>query len=247
MNLEKDYTDLIERYLDGEMVAQEQSAFEKQIAESPSLAKEVHLQKTLRNGIANQPTSIYQILRQVEQERAEMAKKKTRILNRRRMWGAGIAAGLALLLLVFFPGQFDKEAFQARYGIDLFEIERGGNPLYPKIQAAYEEGAYEEGLSMIRELQQTGASNPKYLRFLESGFYLEMRDSARTISSLTDIVEDNSVDNLYADMANQQLAMAYVVFDDTDQAIEILEQMEKDESLSPKQRSDIRAMLADLR
>ena len=55
MNPETDYTEIIERYLDGEMDQSEEKAFKEKIANNPDLAKEIELHKTIRFGVENQP------------------------------------------------------------------------------------------------------------------------------------------------------------------------------------------------
>ena len=94
---------IIEQYLGGNLDAEEQTAFEKRLADDPQLAREVNLHRKIHEELGNAPKrNLRAKLDQLRQEFTEEEKNKVISINRKRQWRIALSIAAGFLLLSFF-------------------------------------------------------------------------------------------------------------------------------------------------
>jgi len=149
------YTEIIDKYLDGEMTPEEATAFEQQVKTDPDLAYEIKLHQLAIEGVQHSEDTDFQEFKSrmeaIENEIAEEEKKETpkpqmEVIrdegekdnegnaNRRiRRWAMRIAAVLIPLLLLYFLFPFTQKENNplAATGTKLIELHVGGSKGVP--------------------------------------------------------------------------------------------------------------------
>lgn len=165
------YKEMIERYLEGDLTAEERIAFEQQLQQDPALAAELALHKKIHAEM--QQHTLHEKKQQelnttITSLNKEFFKQPAPVRRIKRWWyaAAGVAAAVVLLLVWnLFSGteSFDNKKLFAYYAKNPEELpggERGGaaDSLRLKAAALYNSQDYRNALPLLRTLT---AANPE--------------------------------------------------------------------------------------
>ncbi len=223
----------IAAYLDEAMSPEERQAFEERVSNDPALAREVRTMKALRDD-----SRMYFRQKALSQQIAKQNEtSQTRPLWRQRTFqiSLAIAAGIAFFLLIrpilFVEQTQDHEALFAQYFEAYDEsglmTERGDTSdidLWKEAGNAYQQGDYAAAAtSFMTIIQEDSTFIPA--RFYLANSLLAARAIEEAIPHLTFIVERD--DFLYGRQSRWLLALAYVHTQASEQAIPILEELQR--------------------
>ncbi len=143
------YTEIIDKYLDGEMAPEEAAAFEQQVKNDPDLANEVKLHQLAIAGVQHSEDArlqefksrIAEVENEIAAEEKETPKPQMEVIRNKeekdnrqiRLWAMRIAAVLIPLLLLYFLFPFTQKENNplADTGTKLIELYVGGSKGVP--------------------------------------------------------------------------------------------------------------------
>jgi tetratricopeptide (TPR) repeat protein len=251
MNPETDYTDLIERYLDGEMEPAEKNEFEEKLANNAELAEELALHQTIRFGVENQPLmeegDPYGVRAFAEEAKAIRAKKK--LINLRlRYGGVAVAAVISILILINlgstpnYQSQIPDPFTQARSVEQKEQIQ--------KLDEAYDNGQYEAGLqrvdSLIAHQDDSLGLNSYFLRYLKGHFYLKQSRLTEAIATFESLVAKNRPENSYFMKSYWCLGIAQGLSGDEEAARQTFQTLLQHPDLKPREKEEYEGRLKKL-
>jgi len=226
-------TELIMRYLDGDMRGMEKDEFEKRLASDEGLQQELAGLQMAKDAV-----KLYGLKQQIASVRSEMKEAGTGGAVVRKMsttrsivrYGLAVAAGILVIAISvlaynFFslsPGKLFSEKYNA------FELStlRGGAEASTAIEDAYREKKYSEVVNLSAE--RTGLTVAD--KFLTGVSYLELDSVSKSITLLKEVVnEDQRADRpVYKDEAQYYLALSYLKNRDYDKAIDLMTAIHND-------------------
>ena len=205
--------DLIERYVENKLSAEEKEVFENQLKEDQALREETSSFKTVIGGIKSSQRSA--LLNQIKEVDAEMPKAMKTVslfdfsMARKESiyW---IAASIVLTLCIggyFFSNQARKsdELFAQYFSPDTLKIKR----LSPEVSNQYQKGNYAAAVKALNQLHKsfddtTNATN----LFYKGNAYLALKDPEKAIECFQKVLD--SPNGVYKKESEWYLALSYV-------------------------------------
>ena len=187
-----DYT-IIDRYLQGELSAEEQADFELRLQSDAALAAQLNFRQQANTYLRTQ-----QKLPDLEKKMASLSKdyfatadkaKIRRLARRRLFYVVGVAAAIALLLLVWNPFSSGNMYGTFADHPPLALVERAGNEATAaQAEEALEAGNYKVAYELLRTLSQATPSDPQLqlalgISALETDRFAEAEASFSTLAT----------------------------------------------------------------
>ncbi len=208
-------------YLDNNLEGQSLEEFENQMATDLELQKEVKTYSRLRDGvIAYGELTLKEELEVIHQN--TFAEKHHQV-KRLRRWGAIAASILFVIAFAWWWNSTQNKAnlFEKYYAIYTIPVNSRGTTSEVKLLAAnelYQQGNYKEAVSLFEEIE-----NPDGRVILASGIcYLELNQLETAQALFTNLINSPDQD-IYQNLAQWYLALAYLKQEDTTNAQKWLE------------------------
>jgi tetratricopeptide (TPR) repeat protein len=224
-------TELIERYLDNELSADEKARFERRLGSEAGLAEEVHLQRQLREGLRASGRSRLLGLLADEDRRMDEYHPPAQVIRfddatRQRFYWAAAAILLLLipLYLILGPGRRDDKLFAAYFKPYQGVSVQAGDPLAQAMQE-YRQHDYAQALPILERLLGEGSAEDTTL-FFKGNASLALEQTPGAISSFRQILT-NPKHPFYQE-AQWYLALAYLQDGSEDEAKTQLQSVAKD-------------------
>ncbi|HSW67177.1 MAG TPA: tetratricopeptide repeat protein [Bacteroidales bacterium] len=220
------YSLLIDRYLSGEMEADERKQFEQELKSNIRLAKEFRLSQDIDLMLADE--AMIDFSRKLADVHRLRAKQRgVRFLLRRfhKRWYYA-AASIVLVVITagmlyfLFPSRFTNEKiFSMYYSSDqVMSVTRSGsNHLFDAVYK-FQQKDYEGALVLFEEILSADTANIA-VRFYSGVANIETGRYDEAISTFRAIIRHQ--DNLYIEHATWFLALTYLKNFQTDEAIEV--------------------------
>jgi len=225
-------TELLMRYLDGEMRGMEKDEFEERLASDEGLQQELAGLQMAKDAV-----KLFGLKQHIASVRSEMKEAGTGVVVRKMStirsivrYGLAVAAGIlviaiSVLAYSFFslsPGKLFSEKYNA------FELStlRGGAETSTAIDDAYREKKYSDVVNL--SAKKTGLTVED--KFLAGVSYLELDSMSKSITILKEVInEDQHADRpVYKDEAEYYLALSYLKNRDYDKAIDLMTAIHND-------------------
>lgn len=233
-----DNTGRIDRYLNGNMEAEEKQAFDAEVASNPQLAEEFILQREMtdflrrkegRNALQNQLSDIGSDYFKSAQEPAKIVQMPQRRL--RWIMTASAAAVIALLLVWQFllaPTLYDQYAKYAP--LALAEKSATTNVDWSQTEAAFNAGDYKTAETQIAQYL-TAYPNDQLARLYLGICKMEL-DQLQEAQQIFQTFANADVS--LKDYADWYLALSYLKADDTQSCQKVLQEITPNSSLYDK-------------
>jgi tetratricopeptide (TPR) repeat protein len=216
---EEDYK-LLDQYLQGELPDDQKKAFEERLQTDEALAAELELRQQMHTYLrtqARQP-ALEEAMQNLGNTYFSQDGKSAKILpiGRRRLYlGLGIAAAIALLLLIWNPfGTGNLYKAYAKHP-PLALVEKGDTrTLAQQAEVAYQEQDYAKAYSLLNELTDLSSKNVQ----LQLALGISALETGRTTKArqlFEELAEGNSALRNYG---RWYLALSYLKTEEFDQA-----------------------------
>jgi tetratricopeptide (TPR) repeat protein len=214
-------TELIERYLDNELSADEKARFESRLGSEAGLAEEVYLQRQLREGLRAAGRNRLLDMLATEDRQMDEYHPPAQVIRfddatRQRFYWAAAAILLLLipLYLVLVPGRRDDKLFAAYFKPYQGVSVRAGGPLEQAMEE-YRQRDYAQALPILERLLGEGSAEDTTL-FFKGNASLALEQTPDALSSFRQILT-NPKHPFYRE-AQWYLALAYLQDGATDEA-----------------------------
>ncbi|HSC39021.1 MAG TPA: hypothetical protein VLD19_14160 [Chitinophagaceae bacterium] len=227
MNENSTHSELLIRYIDGELEDTEKAAVEKQIASDAALRQELDglllsLDAIRQYGLQQQVKAVRAAMRQERQPAPVMRMNRRPLLSSLR-----IAASVLVLLGATFIYQYSRLSNVHLYNDNytpfvLHESRSAGTPVTP-LQKAYKDNRPETVLQLFKQLSAPAAED----YFLAGNAYLQQRQPAEAIRCflLQQQQNEGQHTHLFEDDADYYLALGYLRLNETGRALSLFEKM----------------------
>lgn len=227
----------IDRYVNGEMSAEEVNVFEQRMRENGALAEEVLMHRDVLVGM-NHYFNL-ELKKTLQEEEARLKKKPVNFYK----W-MGIAASIILLIavayFVLFTGQTDPQQLYAQYYNPYPNIvvpaQRSGNSTVNPGLGLYEAGNYTEALQVFNQKIAEGEGET-YVLFYAGIAALNTHEETDAIAYLEEVV--NRQDTTFANPAQWYLGLTYLKSGQTQEAAQIFEEIKASGNDYSQRASDI--------
>ena len=230
MNLKTQYTEIIDRYLDGELSGEELASFRKQLLTNDDLRRELKLQQEINNALGE--TEIVGLRNQLKEiHKGQHSGRKEISLPRRimasRISQLAAASILILLSLTVFTNIFKSELtaneklFSQYY--DKYEplnVRASSSPadeIYLNAVNAYNKEDYEQALVLFEEVLDSD-QNRMEANIMSGVSNMELSKYKNASGSFEKVIDHNN--NLFIEDAQWYLGFCYLKTDHTEKAIE---------------------------
>ena len=220
------YSLLIDRYLSGEMEADECKQFEQELKSNIRLAKEFRLSQEIDRMLTDEEMIDFgRKLADVHRRRAAQRGVRFSLRKFHKRWYYA-AASIVLVVITagmlyfLFPGRFTNEKiFSMYYSSDqvMSATRSGNNHLFDAVYK-FQQKDYEGALVLFEEILAADTANIA-VRFYSGVAKIETERYDEAISTFRAIIRHH--DNLYIEHATWFLALTYLKNIQTDEAIEI--------------------------
>ncbi|MCG8701408.1 MAG: hypothetical protein MI922_25375 [Bacteroidales bacterium] len=244
MNNLEENIDLIERYLDNRLSAEELTEFEQRKIDDKKFNELVTEMNTLVQGIRfsereklrKELADLEAGLPEVETEVEAKTEKSKVIFLKRRVFQMAVAASIVIAFGLFYvlrptalSGDDIFNEFYKPYPNIIHGVERSVIPeltLEQKAYYNYEAGNYQEAIALFDEFLQEN-SNDNYARFYKAVSYMGLGDYVQTIPQLEVLIaEDIELIN----QAQWYLGLALVKTEQNEKATEVLTKLSQSTS-----------------
>lgn len=210
--------DRIDRYLAGQLSAEEQQQFETALAADNDLQADLHYRQDLKVVLkAVGREALRRELQELETGNAQTAAGRTRSLRQFQPWYLAVAAAVAILVaavLLLYPDRQNPQELFAQnfqpYPNVLVPIDRSEGPSTQKPDAQafayYEQGEYAQALPLLEQLA-TDSTSAKY-DFYVANCQLQLNQLTRAIPLLQSLAQSDT--DHFAPHAQWYLALAYL-------------------------------------
>ncbi len=228
-----DETARIEKYLDGQMSAEERADFEKKISETPTLKEELQLHKEMRQFLSKRDKRLQleQQLQQIEAEYFSQHSQAGKTVERltsvfRRHWAImAMAASFALLITAYFlfrTSLYDQ--FATHPPLALVEKSASQEQLQYEAETAFNSQHYEQAEGLLEQLLHNYPDNDLIRIYLgiakmEVGKVQEARELFTKVAS-----EDPAV----REFAQWNLVLSYLKTGDKERCRELARKFSQD-------------------
>ena len=250
MKSQINYSEFIERYLDGEMTAQELIWFEKELDSNEWLQNELNLRKKVNQAILDESSMKYKD--ELEEAYADYINDDKVSSDRKRKF---IVAGSALisvvagaiLILNLTGKQYTNEQLFDRY-YKSYEpnttFRSADNELNSDLVLAmrfYENREYNEALKLFERILVNDPSRIG-VNFYSGVSQMEIENYELAGKSFDKVIDDRY--NMYIEQAEWYLSLCYIITGQDENAAHLLEKIINDNSFY---RKEARSMLKKLR
>lgn len=237
MSLSNAMKELLDRYLDGDLSAEERTAFEAQANTHPELSQEISLHRLVQSTLSNKAESdLLNNLQQIRAERhhAEHKKSEPKVRTMRPIRWIAAAASILILAIAawwIFPGPDSSTPLtQAQAWIEADQLNRTEmsseeDPVQKGIQY-YNAGQFENAIEAFAQYDQQTVPPDWEVRIFLGKAYLQTQnysDARKTLSS----VETSG--SLYQNEAKWWLALLDIITKQPAAAIQRLEKLAKED------------------
>ncbi|MGI9542038.1 MAG: tetratricopeptide repeat protein [Cyclobacteriaceae bacterium] len=211
----------VRKYLQGKMTAEEVSQFENRIANDPSFAEEVQLNRELLESMNHHFRSKLKERLSHEDNKAIPLNDKPRKPNFRRVWV--MAASVALIAVAsyfLFSDDPDHEQLYNQYHITYYNVVQGSTRSGESDAAVqafqyYDQGNFKEAADGFAALVLEEEKNFDWL-FYQGLSNLEIQESEAAIDAFEKVLEAST--NEWIEPAQWYLGLAYLQADNTKEA-----------------------------
>jgi hypothetical protein len=231
-NSTQDMSELLVRYLDGELEEDEKTNLEQKLATDNSLREELENLRISREavkyyGLKEKVATVHQqMMKEMKPQATIRSINSTRRIFR---YSIAVAASIVLVFLAFMAYDYftlsSEKVFANNYQSYELTTFRGNEQL-TAVEKAYKEKNYQEVIS----LQQTPAQNDIGSNFLAGMSNLELNNTENSILNFKKVIDLNKASgtNLWQDQAEFYLALAFLKNKDHDSSIELLQKIKDD-------------------
>ncbi|MBN2519711.1 MAG: tetratricopeptide repeat protein [Bacteroidales bacterium] len=229
MKNQLEYSEFIERYLDGEMTGHELIWFEKELDANDQLQSELHLRKKVGNAIADHRLIDF---RKELDEAYALYQESTGVAHTRPKRLFQVAGVMSVALLAVFlvlnltmknvnnQRLFDKyyEPYEANMTFRAADVDM--NATLKTAMQYYENKNFTEALKLFEQILQSDPGRVG-LNFYSGISRMEMKEYESAGTSFNKVVDDKY--NLYIEQAEWYLSLCYIVTGQDEKALELLE------------------------
>lgn len=225
MNEKLKYALLIDRYLNGEMDAEELHSFEEELQYNDELYVDLQFEKDIehilsRNDILEFRDKVNKIVDEAREEKPRG--RVIRIASRRMQL---IAASIAILIAVsaslyfLYPRSYSNDKlFSMYYDSDRpVHVSRSGDASLVEALRHYQQKDYENAIVLFNEILDEQPANFS-IRFYTGISYIETKQFSKAIEYFTHIIDHNN--NLYVEPSEWYLGLSYLGNEQPDMAIQ---------------------------
>jgi tetratricopeptide (TPR) repeat protein len=231
MNENATPSELLIRYLDGELDSAETAAAERQIAADTALQEELAGLRLAKEAVHHY--GVQQTVRSVRSGMKQEEQPAPVVRLNRRVWrnSLRVAAGIIIVLGATFIYQYSQlsntRLYEDNYKPFLLHESRGADAT-SVLQQAYKAGQPGKVIQLYRAMKNPGAAD--YL--LAGNALLEEGQPAEATQCFLLLQQQNTLSHthLYEDDAEYYLALSYLRGGEVDQALPLFERMHADET-----------------
>ena len=238
--------EIIEKYIDGELVGQELINFEKLLESNADIKRNYQLSLEINNSILEDDIMLLRENLDFMYKNEPKVKRLPNSFTRRKFYYAAASAALLLAsggIIKYITGSdLDNVAVFEKYytPYEVAVIYRSGNAEVDRILLnalqKYEEKDFGEALILFEKVLKSGKDDLSVN--LYSGIsYIEEEKFNNAANSFEKIIANN--DNLFIEQAKWYLAMCYIITEKTDEAELILKELIKSESYYKSQSAKV--------
>ncbi|MBV1923034.1 MAG: tetratricopeptide repeat protein [Flavobacteriaceae bacterium] len=231
--------DLIEKYISGNLTAEETNEFNRLCEADIAFKEEVKFHENLQKVTAHEDNIAFkETLKTFEKE------QKSNKRNPRIWWIAASFIGILIITYIFSFQQTSHEVLFAEnfepYRNVIQPIVRGeqDETLKTKAFVAYENKEYEKAIQNFSELKVI--EKESYPIFYLANSYLALQDSENAISLLQDYI---NTEGMLKDKAKWYLGLSYLSNEETEKAISIFEEISNSKSYNHEKATSLLAKL----
>jgi tetratricopeptide (TPR) repeat protein len=241
MKNQLDYSEFIERYLDGEMTGQELIWFEKELDSDEWLQKEVRLRQKVNQAILDEDSMRFGD--ELENAYAAFMDNSGSHSHRKRkiiIGGSVLATAIVafILILGLTSREYTNEQLFERYYKPYesnMTFRSADNELNPDLVLAmqlYENENYNEALKLFERILQ---NDPKRvgLNFYSGISQMEIKEYDQAGRSFNKVIDDRY--NMYMEQAEWYLSLCYIITNQDDKAVRLLEKISSDNGFFHKE------------
>jgi tetratricopeptide (TPR) repeat protein len=206
--------DMISRYVDGEMTAEEKQAFEQQLMQDAELKKEVELYREVNVALQSQlhpdegEKALRLTLEDLRQQHFKTSGAKVIQMRRNRWLAAAAAAAVILAVLIWSPWiQFDLYSQFAQ--IEMSTMAERGTPadsLKQEVVQKFNNKKFEEAIPMFETILAQDSADA-YHRYFYAIALLETDQVEKSRAELTQLYNGTSI---YRYDAAYYMALSYL-------------------------------------
>ncbi|MEM7549579.1 MAG: tetratricopeptide repeat protein [Bacteroidota bacterium] len=234
--MKKDYQDLIEKYLEGDLEGIELKNFEKKLENIPELKREITLQKEIREALLEKDVDEFRTKLQTFKKVGGIEKQKSNPSTLTISLLYKVAASVLLILssalvvfLIFFNKPSNHELFNEYFiPYDNLVVSRGSsseNPQLNKAMSLYDIGKYRKAIEAFKNTKQ---ENSVVASFYMGVSYLSIGDTENSINKFSEVIESDN--EILAEVAMWYKALAMIKKEDVEAAKKILKQLTTSEN-----------------
>lgn len=222
MTTKLEYTQLIERYLDGEMTIEERIWFEQELKVDEQLALEFRLEIQIHEALSQE--DIIDFLGKLQKASSQIkGERKPHVVPLYRRT-ARVAAIITLLislsgiLYLTLPRDYSSEKlFEHYYSYQRNEgVTRSGNTNLVEAVLRFQSGDFNGAVSMFDVILTEDSSNIA-VQFYNGIAHIELQNYDEAIASFEYIIGHNQ--NLYVDHAEWYLGLCYLRMNEEEKAV----------------------------
>jgi tetratricopeptide (TPR) repeat protein len=230
MKNQLDYSEFIERFLDGEMGEQELIWFKKELEQNPALQQEVNLRRKVNLAIADErmmflKDQLEEAYHSLEKGRETVTPAKARPL----VTGAvllSVFAGAIVLISVFLRNPSNEKIFDKYYKpYESTLIFRSSDMEHSDLKEAmqkYQHGDYKGALVLFEKIVKDDPSKTG-LNFYSGISHMEEKNYDDAGQSFNKVIQDRY--NIFYEQAEWYLALCYLITDKDEKAAGMFEKI----------------------
>jgi predicted Zn-dependent protease len=219
--------DMISRYVDGEMTAEELKDFEQQLQQNSELKKEVELYKEVNDVLKQKlhPAADEMALREtLEEMRNEYFKPKAKIISFKKVTMWVVSAAAVLLLFVFIWSPWKQDLYKQFASIEMAPVAERGNAadsLLKKATVDFNDKKFNEAIPSFETILKNDTAN-SYVHYYYAIALLQNDQVNKSRYELIQLYNGNS---LFKYDAAFYMALSYVKVKDNVKAKEWLDKI----------------------
>ena len=235
-----DYSEFIERYLDGEMSGHELTWFEKELDSNEWLQSELNLRKKVNMAILKDKFMQY---RDELEEAYAVTQGGENVIPRKRKrvyWGGSLVATILIAAVLYFSlsesNVSHEKLFNQYYkpfesNMTFRSADNNLNSSLSKAMQLYENKNFADALVLFEEILQ---SDPDRVGLnLYSGISrMELHEYEKAGTSFDKVINDQF--NLYIEQAEWYLSLCYIITNQNDKAVQLLDKIVDNKSYNYK-------------
>lgn len=245
MKNQLDYSEFIERYLDGEMGGQELVWFEKELDSNEALQKEVRLRKKVNQAIGDEHFMNYS--KELEEAYAAFSNSGDNQNGKRRKYIVSgsvlISVITAFILILSLTGkQYTNQKIFERYykpyepGVTFRSAGGEVNSDLAMAMKYYESENYSEALKLFEKVLKTEPDRIG-LNFYSGISQMEVKEYTDAGKSFDKVIQDRY--NMFIEQAEWYLGLCYIITNQDTKAVNLFEKISKEKGFYSKDATKI--------